>query len=298
MRRWDPVAVAVVILLAGCGSATGPAPPETPTVTPAPVPTPPTGTSTPAATPSPSVTSTPAASPERDSALPPGMTRSGIVNLSALVRGHRSALAGRSYRVISTVNRSTPAGWERSHRVVRVDGDRVHLVERTRANGTDASTLIEYTDGQAGYVRCERAGGVGPCRTGPPSAVDGDAAGTVLALLSGSESRLVGTESRVAGAGRDGETLRHRVVVTGTPAAIGSPYGVVEVRNYSATAFVAPSGLVTGLEASYEVLAGGHRTRVSVRLRFTDFGTVRVTPPPWYDPDEADASATPDPHLG
>lgn len=207
------------------------------------------------------------------------------MNLSALVRGHRSALDGRSYRVVSTVNRSSSDGWERSHRVVRVDGDRVHLVERTRANGTAPSTLVEYTEGRAGYTRCERAGGVGACRTGPPSAVDGDAAGTVLALLSGSDSRVVGTESRVAGAGRDRETLRYRIVVTGTPSAIGSPYGVVEVGNYSATAFVAPSGLVTELEASYEVLAGGERTRVSARLRFTDFGTVRVTPPPWYSPN-------------
>jgi len=289
-----PVVLAVLVLLAGCGSAAGPASPGrgTATVTPAPVPT-----TAPTATPAPTAAPTGTATP-RAASLPPGVTASGIANASALASAHGAALDGRSYRAVTVVNRSTPSGWERTREVLRVDGDRVHLVRRTNETGTNGSSRVEYLDGRTRYVRCERANGTGACPTGPPSAIAGDAAGTVLVLLSGSDSRLVGTESRVAGADRGDEALRHRVVITGNPLGLGSPYGVLEARNYTATALVTPSGLVTELRASYDLVGGGTRIRVTARLRFSSVGSVRVTPPPWYDPDAAGANATSDPYLG
>jgi len=293
MGRRVPLAVAVLALLAGCGSATGPGPPDTATatVTPAPVPT--------AAPTAPTATSTPTAAPTgttttRAASLPPGVTASGIVNVSALAGAHDAALDGRSYRAVTVVNRSTASGWERTREVRRVDGDRVHLVQRTRTSGGNDSSRIEYLDGRARYVRCERANGTGACPTGPPSAVAGDAAGTVLVLLSGSDSRLVGTESRVAGGHRGDETLRHRIVVTGNPIGLGSPYGLLEARNYTATALVTPSGLVTELRASYDLVGGETPIRVTARLQFSSIGSVRVTPPPWYDTEDASVTNTTD----
>lgn len=295
MGRWVPLAVAVLALLAGCGSATGPASPDTgtATVTPAPVPTPvPTEPAASTDTPTTTPTSAPA------EALPPGVTASGIANVSALARAHRSALEGRSYRAVTVVNRTTASGWERTRRVVRVEGERAHLVRRTNESGGDGSSRVEYLDGRTRYVRCDRANATGACPTDRPSAVAGDTAGTVLVLLSGSDSRLVGTESRVSGTG-GAEPLRHRIVVSGRPFGLGSPYGVLEARNYTATALVAPSGLVTDLRASYDLVGGGNRFHVTARLRFSNIGSARVTPPPWYDPDEADtANATVDRYPG
>jgi hypothetical protein len=285
MRDRVPVAVVALVLLAGCGSATGPATPGTATVTPAPVPT-----ATPALTPTApgTPTATPTPAPASSELLPPGVAASGVANVTALARAHRAALEGRSYRAVSVLNRSTADGWERTRRVVRVDGDRTHLVSRTRESDGNRSSRVGYVAGHERAARCERTGGSGPCATGPASAVDGDAAGTVLVLLSGSESRLVGTESRVAGTDRNAGTLRHRLVVSGTPFGLGSPYGTLEARNYSATALVTPSGLVTEVRAEYDLVGGGARIRVSVRLRFSDLGAVRVTPPPWYGEDGTD----------
>ncbi|MEF8841699.1 MAG: hypothetical protein V5A62_08745 [Haloarculaceae archaeon] len=290
MRGRVPV-VAVLVLLAGCGSAAGPASPGTgtDTVTPAPVPTAP-PTTAPAPTAGPTRTTTAA----RDPSLPPGVTASGIANASALADAHSAALEGRSYRAVTVVNRSTASGWERTREVLRVDGDRVHLVHRERTSGGNDSSRVEYLDGRARYVRCERANGTAACPTGPPSAIAGDAAGTVLVLLSGSDSRLVGTETRLVGNGR-AATLRHRLLVTGNPLGLGSPYGVLEARNYTVTALVTPSGLVTDLRASYDLVGGEARIDVTARLRFSSIGSVRVTPPPWYDPNATDANATVDP---
>jgi hypothetical protein len=297
MGRRVPLAVAVLALLAGCGSATGPASPGTgtATVTPAPVPT--AAPTAPTATPTPAAVPTETTTP-RAASLPPGVTASGIANATALASAHDAALDGRSYRAVTVVNRSTASGWERTREVLRVDGDRIHLVQRTRASGGNDSSRVEYLDGRARYVRCERANGTGACPTGPPSAVAGDVTGTVLVLLSGSDSRLAGTESRVVGADRGDETLRHRIVVTGNPIGLGSPYGLLEARNYTATALVTPSGLVTELRASYDLVGGETPVRVTARLQFSSIGSVRVTPPPWYDPDGADANATVDQYTG
>ena len=286
-----PVAVAVLVLLAGCGSAAGPASPGTgtATVTPAPVPTaPPTTTRTAAPTPT---AAPPARGTVRAASLPPGVTAAGIANVSALASAHRAALEGRSYRAVTVVNRSSASGWERTRRVVRVDGDRVHLVRRTDASGGNRSSNVEYLDGRARYARCARANGTGACPTGPPTAVAASAAGTVLVLLSGSDSRVVGTESRVVGTG-GAATLRHRLVVTGNPLGLGSPYGVSEARNYTATALVTPSGLVTELRTNYDLVREGNRIRVTASLRFSSIGSVRVTPPPWYDRSGTGADGT------
>lgn len=297
MRESVAVAVVALVLLAGCGSATDPATPGTATVTPAPVPTA-APTDSPAGTPSPAPTATRSPSPAHAGTLPPGVTASGIANVSALARAHRAALEGRSYRTVSVVNRSSHDGWERTRRVVRVDGDRLHLVRRTRSIGEDRSSRIEYLGDRGRYVRCERGGETGACETGLPSVATGDAAGTVLVLLSGTESRLAGTESRLAGADRSAEPLRHRVVVTGSSFGLGSPYGTLEARNYTATALITPSGLVSEVRASYDLVGGGNRFRVTVRLEFSDLGTVRVTPPPWYGANgtgAGDSNATLDP---
>lgn len=286
MGRLGPVAVAVLALLAGCGSAVGPASPGTPTVTPAPVPSP-----SPAPDSAPT-TPAPTATPSISGALPPGVTRAGIADVSALVRAHRAALDGRTYQAVSVVNRSTAGGWERTERVLLVDGDRTRVHSRT-ATGGNRSVGTEYLDDRGRFVRCGRAGAPEDCRTG--SDPGGGTAGTVLALLSGSESSLAGTESRAVGTDRNVGTLRYRLRVGGTPYGLEAPYGVLEARNYTATAVVDPSGLVTDLEASYELVGGGDRIHVTVTLEFRDVGETLVTPPPWH---RSNATGTPGGRAG
>ena len=282
MGRPTPVLVVVLALLAGCGSAAGPASPGTPTVSPAPVPSP--APTTPA----------PTSTASHSEALPPGVTRAGIADASALVRAHRAALDDRSYRAVSVVNRSTADGWERTERVVLVDGDRTDVRSRT-ATGGNHSVRTEYLDGRGRFVRCGRAGPPEDCRSGSGPGVGDGATGTVLALLSGSESSLAGTESRAVGTDRNVGTLRYRLAVGGTPFGLEAPYGVLEARNYTATAVVDPSGLVTDLEASYDLVGSGIRIHVTVTLEFRDVGETPVTPPPW---DRSNATRTPGGRAG
>lgn len=259
MRQWGPVAVAALVVLAGCGTtgeSTG-----TPTLSPAPVPRTSTSAPTPAPTP---------ASPK--ASLPPGVTAAGIVNESALARAHSAALDGRSYRMVLVVNRSTGAHWERQRRVVRVRNRTTHLVRSVRVTRANRSERAVYTDGGERYVRCETSGTATDCPVA--SATGENTAGFVLGLLSGTESRVEGPVRR------DGR-VRYRVVATGSPFGIGSPYGVVEVTNYTATALVTPSGLVSRLHASYDRHEAGTRVHVTVRLRYAGVGTTRVTPPTW-----------------
>lgn len=255
MQRWGLATVAALVVLAGCGTTLQP--PETPTVSPAPVPEDPVTAPTPSPTPS--------------AALPPGVTTSGIQNTSALARAHRAALVDRSYRIVVVTNESTGVQWARERRVARVHNRTVYFLRQTRTTRENRTERVVYADGRARSTRCETA----ECPSGPVDPVGDDSGGTVLGLLSGANSRVGGTVRR------DGR-VHYRLVVTGSPFGIGSPYGVIEVTNYTATALVAPSGLVSELRARYDLTQGGHTVHVATHLRYTDVGTTRVTPPPWY----------------
>lgn len=253
MRRWTLATVAALVVLAGCNTTLQAT--ETPTVSPAPVPEDPIGAPTP----------TPPAA-----ALPPGVTPSGIENTSALARAHRAALVDRSYQVVVVTNESTGEHWAHERRVARVHNRTVYLLWQTRTTRENRTERVVYADGRERFTRCETAA----CPSGPIDSVGDDTGGTVLGLLSGANSSVDGTVRR------DGR-VHYRLVVTGSPFGIGSPYGVIEVTNYTATALVAPSGLVSDLRARYDLSQGGRTVHVTTHLRYTDVGTTRVTPPSW-----------------
>jgi len=264
MRRWALATVAALVVLAGCGTTLQAT--ETPTVSPAPVPEDPVT----APTPSPS----PAAA-----TLPPGVTHSGIENTSALARAHRAALVDRSYRVVVVTNESTGEHWAHERRVARVHNRTVYHLRQTRTTRENRTERVVYAAGRERFTRCVTA----ECPSGPLDPVGDDTGGTVLGLLSGANSRVDGTVRR------DGR-VHYRLVVTGSPFGIGSPYGVVEVTNYTATALVAPSGLVSDLRARYDLTQGGRTVHVTTHLRYTDVGTTRVTPPSWSRPNATTGS--------
>jgi len=159
-------------------------------------------------------------------------------------------------------------------RLRAVAADRYRSVRQTAFAGgpliRDRLTVDRYADGDAEYVRI--AGDSSPRYDRQPVSRSGTdlATGWSRELL---PRYLTTTQARVERL-PDGADARYRVVATGPPRALDH-----EVRDYRATARVAPDGLVTRLSVGYVHPGTGARVTVTAR-----FGSADAAPAPrWYE---------------
>ncbi|WP_128475981.1 hypothetical protein [Halorussus pelagicus] len=214
---------------------------------------------------------------------PPGLSPSGVTDAEAFAAAHEAALANRSYTYTRNATVTAPNGTRLGNWTERVQVG----PERLRFNNTQTGTgvtvgghaiddLRVYTNGSVTLFNTDnyrRHAGRGFAATQFSSTsllTDAfDASETSVTTVERNERMWF----QVA-AERDDETFTYRY-----------SNETVEVRatNLTATALVAPSGLVTDLTYEYDFERGnvsGHRT---MDVRYSAVGETTVERPPWYD---------------
>jgi hypothetical protein len=270
MRPVIAVLLGCCLLLAGCNTLTGSGPGDDrfeDTVTPVPV-----------------------SDPDREGGLPPGLTDEGIGSLSVLVRNHRDALGNQSYVMTE---------WERS-RSIRPDrpdllvtrGERMrvesatvysHRLMRVRAtaNGSREFFRATYADGDQWHQRTVNGTGesfaVGPIRS--------ERDRFVFAATFAMEQYLSAGNASVVPVSENGTTVYR--VRTEHPGRFDDNWS-----NYTAVAYVEPSGFVRRLSVSYVVDHGDGREVVAYRFAYERRGNVSTEPPDWLG--RADRAAEPE----
>jgi hypothetical protein len=233
-------------------------------------------TRTPAGTESPSFDST---------ELPPGLGPDGVVDEELLADRHAKAVTGQSYRWTIT-HREFVDGQPTAYRreTVYVASPTEYRTEIEGAGDLRGADLVisgieAYADGEARYERRFSDGsinagtGYGLDRGGLRGVQNGEGRYADRAeryigwYLSVSESAVVDTFERA-------ET-RYYWVRLGR-----DPYPGVE--NSTGSALVDENGVVHEIRRQYDVPGDGDVSAV-VTLRYTDFGTTTVQPPPWHD---------------
>lgn len=230
-------------------------------------------------------TSRPDASADDALSLAPGLTTDGITDVDALADAHAASIENRSYR------------WELTY-VEEVNGtERGRLVE---------SVVVESPTVYHSTVRVEGA----PNSRGPiaPSSSYADGDRRYQWTADGIESEPVAENgvlgrperraSRYYGVLLDGQVTSHVRTIFDQPRLYvvdiqGAP--AFSVRNYTATAHVAPDGFVRYFSGSYCLVsfrANTPDTCVSLTMQYRLTPDVTVEPPAWYRPD---AAATPTP---
>lgn len=231
--------------------------------------------------------------PEGDgdrAALPP-MFGGDAVDAAAVSRRHVRALTDRSYRWVVTHNGTRSVDgrrWDDSVRVLEVANRSTYRysVDGRVTTATDVSDVSYevYADGEHRYQRVTTPNGTHYLRS--PAR---DEAETHLAQAGIYIRRyLATTEARVYEVLLGGVLFYH-VEATGTPTELDAddppPTGgddltppFDEVTNYSADAYVLPSGIVVTLRVSYTV----DGERVGFEFTYDDLGETRTEPPDWY----------------
>lgn len=287
---WPLVAVTLLVVLAGC-SAFAPAPERqaTETVTPAPVPT----VSGDAA---PTATATLTDRPEL--AQFAGVSARQGLDVETLLAAHVETLSTRSYTVEwtrRTVGGSGPVAREFQRRVEVADDD-TYL--RRAEGGRGAVVTTTYVGADGAYERVVEDGNASVT---PVTVRDTDPAREQFA-------RLVAFEmSAFFGAGyedldvveRDGRAYA-RVFTTRPPPQLGEIYDAYTLRNFSATAWVAPEGYVQAVHYEFDLVGFEDSLAVEWRYAYTDLGATSVDRPAWVPaattgPEPADGTATPTP---
>jgi len=275
--------VPVLVALAGCGAVLGTDTVATQeTLTPAPVPE----------------TAGTATTPEREF-LAPGLTRTGVTDVDALVAAHRRVTANRSFVWVERRGRvfgdsgdiATASVAVRNRTVAHVESPTVYRVwtrqnsVRLGSESVGVASYSAYADGQTRHVRY----------TLDARASDGDigASGTedryrTLDAVSVHESDHVGgaatggirnflaVENATVSVTRvDGRTY-YRVRSRQPPLASSG-----QIRNYTVTATVSPDGFVRSLDVSF-VWATAPPRKVRYAFAYGDVDETTVDPPAWY----------------
>lgn len=236
---------------------------------------------------------TPAAgeSTPSERSLPPGVSARGGINVRALTRAHAEALADRSYRWVLAFNASDRRGStvtrELLRREVRVQNatvyvDDVRRIERRSDGETVRTRRVTYADGNVRYVKhVNRSGTTYTAARIAPAATRQDWFVALVRAYIGQFLSVSGATVTGTPADRDGRTL-YRVVTTDDPYGVGSPYGIQDVANYTATAYIDSDGLVHELRVEYDVPEDDGAEHVSVAFRYEAVGRTTVEPPAWY----------------
>ncbi len=252
MERRLPLLVALAALTAGCAGLAGPvgSAPDGDAGTLTPVPVDGVATATPPVV--------------RDGRLPPGVEPDGSVDADRLVEAHAATLANRSYTAtFRRVDRRVDDAGGVTDLRLRRDGNRTAVVD---ADGTDPARSWFLTD-REGYRRT----------------VDGNRTDYDAVSIPVRPGRTLRTESvldryvedwatEVDVVRRDG---RRYVRLFVPPGAADS--GPVDLRRFTATAYVTLDGRVRSVTAEYAL----DETAVEVRLAYRRVGSTEVAVPDW-----------------
>ncbi len=228
--------------------------------------------------------------------LPPGVTQSGIDDVTALGRAHSERLADRSYEL--TLVRHQPVGNATPGAAAEPSLDRylfgsipqpgvTHTGSfvvagddyRSRAtlendDGARVRASVYFTDGEW-HIAAPLYGNTS-FRSAPVSGSVGPVPDTyrtelVDRYLSTPETELTGVVEH------DGRRL-YRIVANGTP----RPFPELFTRNYTAVALVGSRGVVYDVSVSYEIVSDDSRATVETSVSYDSFGEAAARPPPWY----------------
>jgi hypothetical protein len=238
-----------------------------------------------------SSTPTPAAETTAvDDAYPTGLSRSEVTDAAALADRHERLLAGAVYavRVEFDGTRSVEGEvYDGATLTADVENESVYRSRFVGARRSDRDgerfDTRRYADATAEYVR---TGGTVERRSLPNG---GEASPFDARTATFVERYLGGTNTSVRTIYLSGERF-YRVVVGGAPSQLGSPAPLgsgdeafdppfASATNYTAVAYVRPSGLVSRLAVDYERADG---EEVSFVMSFRVGTGVAADPPPWY----------------
>ncbi|WP_415378462.1 hypothetical protein [Halosimplex sp. TS25] len=269
MIRRVAVVAALAVVLAGCSAFAPTDGATTPreTVTPLPVPT-----------------DTPASGDAF--APPPGVAANGSVSPSALGAAHRRALDGRSFTwSVDHERRDLETG-------VTVDAVSKHL--RVGSDGSYLFRTVRSPDrhqslyaGDSGAYSRTVLGNTSTVRR-LANAVDYR---NYLTTSRSLQVHLLTEGANVARVEEGGQTF-YRLHVTSPPPRVRDGHPKQTVRNYSATAYVTPAGLVASLVVRYDYELRADHVAVSLRADYGRVGETTVTRPEWATGTERDRAAT------
>jgi hypothetical protein len=232
---------------------------------------------------------TPATSTPRPDALrlAPGLTADGVTDPEALAEAHARAVANRSYTWVLTYVEYTDGDESgRAREVVTVERPTVYA-SRVSTDGflTSRGPVAyrpSYADGERRYRPTVEGVDSTPLeQRGPTGLQEARASQYYGILLDGEETSVVRTIL--------GDPRLYVVDITGA--------NTSTVRNYTATAHVAPDGTVRYYAGSYCYRSFRSDTRevcLSLTMQYRDVGETTVEPPIWYtDAGTASPRATP-----
>lgn len=227
-----------------------------------------------------------------DDTFPPGLGADRVVDRRALAAAHAESLDGEQYilRLVLDDGRDPITGerwlakWETTH-VANATNYKSSLTGlRMADNGSRAgSTVIRtaYADGRHRYVRTNERESFArtPVGDGEVGYYERQAADYLAFYLGTTETHVSVVEWR---------EQPFRVVAN------GSHPGLPDATNYTAEAYVSPSGFVSTLVVTYDVRLRGEVESVRFSLHYSNLYLDTVSKPTWYEAAKA-ATAESDP---
>lgn len=212
--------------------------------------------------------------------LSPGVAPDGTVDGSALRAAHDEALGGQSY-TWSVVGSTAPAKDSDQTIRRRVTVERERVLVREARSFRDGNVSL-YANGSRGYLRSNTDDG--PRFTEIPRPLPNRTYAFGGSLI---EEFLDDVTVEADVLDRDGRTLYRLRAADDPPPAVARPGRTV--RNYSATAYVRPSGLVRTLAVEYDQRTDDGWGEFAFRFDYSRVGETTVTEPDWVSTARAAA---------
>jgi hypothetical protein len=210
---------------------------------------------------------------------PPGVTDSGIANLTALAAAHERVLTDRSYTLRLEPAQPVKALWDGDRRTVRiaVDGDRYLLAETKESRPVrelyyDGSTLQVATFDESGTIETVR-------QRQPESSADGPGPNPFELRETLFTQYLSTPETTVTARFSERNRTVTRIVASGAPAGIEAE----RVLNYTAIALVDDRGVLRNLTVEYTPDTRPPDYTIRLEARYRTFGETTVRSPWWHE---------------
>ncbi|KAB1192990.1 hypothetical protein GJR96_05850 [Haloferax sp. MBLA0076] len=218
----------------------------------------------------------------------PGVTATGITNLTALGDAHDAVLSNRSYTLWLDTYQPRDVG-ANSSRIqydtdVTVSGETYLIVENVEAGRNQARLRTVYYDGNDWYVTeledgREQTRRVADNSTSPPVQFE------PRELNRGLVRQYLATRTtNVTGKVREGNTTYYRIVGEQRPS-IG---GVAPVQDYRFVAYVDDEGFVSAAKVTYALVSDAGVYRVQFEWTYGNLDSTTVSRPSWVTLNETD----------